>query len=505
MASTQVSASTDRLASPRIDRAAPSGDSGPTIGGFGSHRRALAIIIIAVVALAVLPELVNYLYVSHFIQTVGGLPPPLGATVPRVPIARVVRWVASAVVFLVSAVILLMRGHPDRNVSGAFILLFALAFPYLVNFAWPGRIEIILLVMGVAVVLAVWNIGAPIDGLKWVPVTASLVAVYSIIGGLIAPEYMMNRMDRDKAVIGNWELAGAFSHGNFLGAYCALALALIPLITSIRWRILNGLVLCAAIVLTASRTAQIVAGVVVLWWIICRLRSVISVRLAGTALIGFCATIVVVLPLLSWTPKTFSGRALIWATSLSAWQDSRLVSRLLGLGADWFKITLLPTSIGSWQYTTWVYMYAGHNLFINTLITSGLAGIFVLGLVFLAAIRVTRGFKVLSYQIACFGYLIAFLVESITEAMWTLQPAVNMFPVVGLVFAVIILARCDAPACRQNTRQLPERFDVSSQVKSFAFAQSHAVRRTQQCGSDNPWISTSTAPPRRPDAGHRAP
>ena len=100
-------------------------------------------------------------------------------------------------------------------------------------------------------VLAVWNIGAPIDGLKWVPVTASLVAVYSIIGGSYRSGiHNKTRMDRDKAVIGNWELAGAFSHGNFLGAYCALALALIPLITSIRWRILNGLVLCAAIVLT---------------------------------------------------------------------------------------------------------------------------------------------------------------------------------------------------------------------------------------------------------------
>ena len=88
-------------------------------------------------------------------------------------------------------------------------------------------------------------------------------------------------------------------------------------------------------------------------------------------------------------------------------------------------------------------MVQGHNLFVSTLVTSGLLGTCVLILVFLAAVRSTRAFEVPRHQMVCFGYLIAFLVESATEAMWTLNPDAIMYPVVGLVFTVIIVARHD--------------------------------------------------------------
>jgi hypothetical protein len=73
-------------------------------------------------------------------------------------------------------------------------------------------------------------------------------------------------------------------------------------------------------------------------------------------------------------------------------------------------------------------------------------GICVLVLVLLAAIRSTRALHVSSHQIACFGYLIAFLIASTTEATWVLLPNRELFPVVGLVFALLIVARHDVQA-----------------------------------------------------------
>ena len=433
--STQMSASTDRLPTSSTHRAAPVRNSAPAIRGFGPDNRALAFLTFAAVGLAVVPSLVHYLFVKHLPPTFAGLP-------PQHPFARVASLVASAVLVLTCSVIVLMRGHPDRNVSGALLLLLGLVLPYTITPASPGTGDIVWVVMAAAVIVAVWNIGASVDGLKWVPITASLVGAYSIVRGLIAPDYVTYDKYSTKALIGDMQLAGPFGHSNTLGLYCVLALALVPLIVNIRWRILHGLILCTAIVASASRTALIAAGVLALWWIICCFRSVISVRLAGTALIGLCAATVLVLPLLSWDPRAFTGRAYLWEASLSAWQESRW----FGLGINWFKRAQSSVPVVDGTYAT-----SGHNLVINTLVTSGLVGICVLVLVLLAAMRSTLAFDVTSHQIACFGYLIAFLVASTTEAIWISLPNSELFPVVGLVYAVVIATRHNGEAATEKS------------------------------------------------------
>jgi hypothetical protein len=428
-----MSASTDRLASFREHRAAPAANYDSIERGSDPHGGALVLLIIVAAGLAILPDALNYLNVQHVPTLVGNLPPPIGVTAQQIPLAHVARQAGSIVLFLVSLVALLTRGHPDRNLSGAIILLLGLLFPYITSPALPGRNDFVRVVLAAAVIVAIWHVGASIDVLKWVPITGSLIATYSIIGGLIAPGYMMFGKVRRKALIGDIQLAGPFPHSNALGIYCALALALIPLIVSIRWRVLHGLILCMAIVASASRTALVIAGVVLLWWVICWFRSVISIRVAGTALIGLCAAIVLVLPLLTWNPGAFTGRAYVWAESLSAWQESRLV----GLGVNWFTSDALSSA----SVANWAYVGSGHNLVVDTLTTSGVVGICVLVLVLFAAIRSVRAFEVTSHQIACFGHLIAFLVASTTEAIWVFLPHLEMFPVVGLVFAVVVVTR----------------------------------------------------------------
>jgi O-antigen ligase len=435
--STQMSASPHRPVASRLHRAAPARNTGPALTGSGQHSRALVILIISVVVMVILPELLQYLTVGHIPETVH-FPPP------RSPLSSVAIRTISAALLLVCAVIFLMRGHSNRNVSGATILLVGLVFPFIVSPTMPGTADIGRVALAVAVILAVWNIGAPVDGLKWVAISGSLIGAYSIIGALIAPEYMLYAKGSPITLIFGWQLAGPFVHSNFLGIYCALALALSPLIVSVRWRIFHQLILCAAILASASRICVIAAGVLALWWIICRFRSVISVRLAGTALVGSSAAAVLVLPFLSWKGDAFTGRGAIWTASLSAWKESPLV----GWGVNWFKETAAKGTF--WTNLGGFLPPHGHNLVVDTLVKSGLVGLCILALVLWAAIRSTRAIGVSSHQIACFGYLIAFLVISTTEVIWILS-TMQLFPVVGLVFAVVILARRDVQATEPST------------------------------------------------------
>ena len=414
-----MSASTDRPTASGRHRASSARNTEPAATD-GMRTSALVLLIVTVVVMAVLPDLVHYLFVKRDPEVID---------FPRFPVSRNVSAAAAVGLFLVCSVIVVRRGRPRGNVGGLILLLLALLVPYLIGPDWPGKADILKIALAAAVILAVWSIAAPIDALKWVSISGSIFGIYSIIGGLIAPEYINYRVDSDKAFISNWQLAGPFAHSNALALYCLLALALSPLIASVRWRVLNVAILCTAIVASASRTALIAVGVLALWWIFCRLRSMASVRLAGTALIGICAAAVLILPLLDWNPYAISGRGYAWATSLSAWRESRL----LGLGVDWFTTTAhVSANPASWAFRQ------GHNLFIDTLAKSGLVGICLLVLVLLAATRSARALDDSSQQVACFGYLIAFLVASTTEATWFLLPTMSLFPVVGLVFAVLL-------------------------------------------------------------------
>jgi O-antigen ligase len=431
-----MSASSHRPAASGLLRAIRAHKAGPATTVAGQRSRALAIVIIAVVVTAILPHMLQYLSAGH-------VPESVYTSLPRSTLSDVAIKALSAALLLVCAVIFLVRGHPNRDIYSVVILLVGLAFPFIISFDMVGTEDIVRLTLAAAVVLAVWNIGAHVNALKWVAISGSLIGASSIIGALIAPESMLYTKGSRITLIFDWQLAGPFAHSNLLGVYCVLALALAPLIVSVRWRIFHGLILCTTIVASASRICVVVAGVLVLWWIFCRFRSVISVRRAGTAIICFCAAGVLVLPFLSWNRDAFSGRGAIWVGSLGAWKESPLT----GLGVNWFRSSAANATFkvnqGNWSPPH------GHNLAVDTLVKSGLLGLCILALVLWTAIRATRAIDVSSDQIACFGYLIAFMAISMTEALW-IPPTLQMFPVVGLVFAVVIFARYDVQATEQS-------------------------------------------------------
>ena len=106
----------------------------------------------------------------------------------------------------------------------------------------------------------------------------------------------------------------------------------VPLIDNVRWRVLCAVTLVATITASATRTALIGVGFVMLWWILCYFRSVFSIRVAGTAFAAITMVGMFIVPFLSWDPSAFTERAYIWAASVRIW----LESPLFGKGFDWF-------------------------------------------------------------------------------------------------------------------------------------------------------------------------
>lgn len=387
-----------------------------------TERRVTAFVIIGALALAVGPEAITHLTVKQ--------DPFLEASTDA-PVAHLARFAGSALLLGLYSAIVLMRGRPNRDFSGALVVLLALNLPYLVSPEPPPPADLLKIGLANVAVLALWKMAAPIAQLKWVPIIVAAIAVYSIAGGLILPDYFMYNQQSEKALVAGWELAGPFGHSNVLGMYCGLAFTLTPLITQPRWRLLSAAVLFAAAVLSAARTSVIAASLAALFWLLCSLRSVISIRLAGTVLVCVTAITMLVVPFLSWDPEAFSYRASVWAACLDVWKQSPLV----GQGINWFLTDAQAT--GNLQI--WAYVGTGHNIAIDELVKSGLIGLALLVLVFVASIIAARSLRVRNEQLACFGFLISFFVIATEEAVWSLLPNMQLFPISGLIFVMLIV------------------------------------------------------------------
>jgi O-antigen ligase len=400
------------------------------------RRRNLAfgLLIVAAIVLVVTPDLITYLSVEHSPI----LPPGEATASADLPLAQLASLGGSALLLVLSALVAMMAGHPNRDITGLLIVLLAVNLPFLFSPEMPPPADLPKIALANLFVLALWNTGSPIAGLKWLPMTVAVISVYSLIGGLIIPEYMMYNAESQKAIIAGWELAGPFGHANVLGMYCALAFALVPLITETRWRLLTGAILIATLLAAASRTALIAAGLIALWWVFCWFRSGISVRLAGTVLAVSSATVMFVVPFVKWDPSAFTDRAHVWAESLKVWQDSPVA----GMGLNWF----LNEAQESGNIAKWAFVGTGHNMVVDTLVKSGLLGLVVLVPLLAAAIVSAGASPATHQQIACFGFLMAFFIAATTEAVWALLPNLQLFPISGLVFAVLILTRHDTQA-----------------------------------------------------------
>ncbi|MBB3747970.1 O-antigen ligase [Mycolicibacterium sp. BK634] len=397
--------------------------------GLRAGNRAYVVLLATAMSLVVIPEVINHLILKH----TPDLEIERALISAEAPIAGLSRWAFSGLLLVVAGVIAFMPGHPNRDITWLGLLLLALNLPYVIGPEPVLPPDLIKIVLANVVLVAIWNTGARVAELKWIPILVTCVGVYSIIGGLLIPEYMMYNLVSRKSLVAGWELAGPFGQSNALGMYCGVAFSLVPLIPGNRWRVICASILFTTIVLSATRTAVTASAVVMLWWTLCWLRTMVSVRLAGTVLASLALSAALVVPLLDLSPETFTGRAFIWSQALDFWQHSPFV----GSGFNWF----LAYGQSAAELVIWAGPGTGHNILIDTLVKSGLAGVAALLPIWIGAIVAVRAIRLRNEQIAVFGYLIAFFVIATTEAVWDLWPNMQQFPTSGLIFATLLMAR----------------------------------------------------------------
>lgn len=180
----------------------------------------------------------------------------------------------------------------------------------------------------------------------------------------------------DKAIIGDRLLAGPFNHGNELGI--ALALGTVFVFSSRSWRARCGqAIFVVSLLWSASRTSLLAAGLTVLVLLVLARGWIRRTGLIATTL----WIVVIVLPLQTTDPESFTTRGRIWLASRSFWNRHEL----LGGGRDFYQLTLENVN----QFGRWAFH--GHNIFINAMTVGGVLNVIALGaLVVVMTLRVNR-------------------------------------------------------------------------------------------------------------------
>ena len=239
-----------------------------------------------------------------------------------------------------------------------------------------------------ALVVALWSIAPEWDDLRTIGTVVVLIGVASLVTAVTGLGWMRSDAllsGESKAIVGTQLLAGIFPQMNVLGMTMTLGL---PFVLLLRTRVLrwSGLaVVAVCLVLSASRTSLIAAGMIVVVAVILRLmRTPPSRRVAAVAAVVLIAAVVVVLPMTIDDRDALTSRGAIWMSSMSVIPDHFVI----GLSTDAFtREGLLPPLIG---HTPW----HGHNLFVSTMVWGGIVLVLAL-VVFLTSVlvRAMRSFE----------------------------------------------------------------------------------------------------------------
>ena len=298
--------------------------------------------------------------------------------------------------------------------------------------------EKVLLPIGIAI--AIWALQVRVGDLRLYALLATGLAAVSMALTTVAPRlmYMPTSFDlgTDKAILDLPMLAGFFSHPNGNGLFLALALPLTHLFSRwyLRWS--TAAVLVTAILWSASRTAMM--GVIV--WFVIALLSVLLRRslraVIGVLLFGLSAAVVIV-PLTTTDPTAYTLRGAIWQFTLSQLSGTDWLD---GLGHSWFTDSYdilkdaLTTAAGH-----------GHNVFVTSVMTSGLILVTLIGFVVYRCARIAGGLPTRE-SVAALGFLCVLAGLSITESAWRVEAPDDLFAAMLVPLFVIATQSPDLPA-----------------------------------------------------------
>ncbi|MCP2032145.1 O-antigen ligase [Okibacterium sp. HSC-33S16] len=235
------------------------------------------------------------------------------------------------------------------------------------------------------VLFALWLANPPLEVIRTIGWLTVLTAGVSLVLMVIAPLIVtipQSAGEYAKALVGDRLLAGPYGHPNTLGVAMALGFPAILYIRKSRTRVIGYAATFAALLLTASRTSllAVVLGVAVVLLVAVgrgqnvrsQLARVLAYGLASAALIA-----VVVIPLTTVAPESWSNRGRIWITSLQYFA----VSPVAGNGPDFYgQVAHFMTDFNR-------LAFHGHNMFINVSTTTGWLGLSAFGLVIAAVLR----------------------------------------------------------------------------------------------------------------------
>lgn len=320
------------------------------------------------------------------------------------------------------------------------------------------------------IVISFWRIAPPLSlgsmlgGLVIVVAAGSLIlGVFSTVATVTNAEFISKSFVSTTSV-----LAGPFTHPNQLGSFLALGLPSVLLLRNPYWRVAGVVCIATAVLWSASRTSLMTVVVVLAIYTISRRhhfgahsRRAIAVGTTSLALMTMIA-----LPLLIGSSSAFNERGQVWIASLSRWEENPLY----GSGP------LAYLEPGAYAAYLGPYAYHGHNMFVNVLAISGIAGI--ISLVPLAVLLLRRGVATFATgDLFAALFALSFMIDGILEVstdFWKPGPT-------GVIvwISIALLAMSNRPAQRPKEATCTEGDGVlsgSPRPSELALTSAHGIQ-----------------------------
>lgn len=383
-------------------------------------------------AVSAIPNFLNFWAQPHLSVQAGGEALRTPAATGAVRLLTIVLCSYCVLIFLQR------RPHSDKRLP---FLMGLLAFAPLLIFVFSSLINGQLTVARAAdSVVAALVIGAccrlrpNLRNLFVVGYLASASCALSLVLLLLKPEnaYFVDTFgsinNSTKALIGSNQLAGIFGHSNTLGIVAGVSIAILACRKLTRSSGVAMALAAAALVGSSSRTTLIAAlfvfAAVVAGYLY---RTTKGRPTSSVTLLPALALLIV--PLVTTSPRAFTSRGLIWQGSLSQMQSSWT----FGLGPDWYA------TIGSSFGALGAEATSGHNLFIHVLTTTGVLGVLVYAGLYCTIFIYQSKLPWKEARIAVL-YCTMILSVSILEYPWNFRPSSETFLVVTFAHAAILVA-----------------------------------------------------------------
>lgn len=325
------------------------------------RQNSVTLTIYLAVAASFIPALVQVLIVTRRANTV----------VESVATARASTLASVVLVCVLLAVALLCLVWMPRIDINTFLITTLVSLPWLatvISTLWFGGSFSYMTIVYPIFALFVLAMHARVHSLHAVGVSTALIAFLSITLGLLVPDRGLlhgasGRMaEADKAILGDYLLAGPFTHSNVLGVVLALGFSWIYLMKSRIARLVSFFVIFGALLWSGSRTGIVAAfASIALFWILGKISGKRTKHFLVYLSIVVPVLTTIFLPLISDDPASFSYRGQIWRGSLSAWRDNIFS----GNGYSWYS------RVGQYENSLIDIAFNGHNWFVHLLTTGG--------------------------------------------------------------------------------------------------------------------------------------